>query len=146
MKSKLYFFRTNMDGELYQKLIKSRLRADRFTLAPDCPVTLPQRYEFLQDNAKPHKAKKTMDDLAELVDNRIIEHPAQSPDLNIMEDLWSYLDRKVKLAKIKNIQGLKHKLTSEWNKMPWSVIRNSVKSMPRRLAECVEPEGGRTRF
>ena len=135
-----------MDGKLYRKVIKRSLRADRITFARDGPVTPPQRYEFLQDNARPHKAKKTMENLAQLLNNRIIEHPPQSPDLNIMEDLWSYLDRKVKGAKIKNIQGLKYKLTSLWEKMPWSVIRNSVKSMPRRLAECAELEGGRTRF
>ena len=146
MRSKLYFFNTNMDAELYQKVIKSRLRADRITFSPDCPVTLPQRYHFLQDNAKPHKAKESMAKLAELVNNRIIEHPAQSPDLNPLEDLWSYLDRKVKAANIKSIQGLKQTLTHEWENLPWSYIRDSVKSMPRRLVECVELAGGRTHY
>jgi len=146
MKAKLFFFKTNMDGALYQKVIKARLQENRLTFAPDCPVRLPQNYEYLQDNAKWHKAKKSMKVLGELVDDRIIEHPAQSPDLNVMEDVWSYLDRKVKAAKIKSIQGLKQKLTREWEKLPWSEIRKSVKSMPSRLAECVELEGGRTHY
>ena len=67
-----------------------------------------------------------MSELQELVDDR-------SPDLNIMEDLWSYLDRKAKAAKIKTLQGLKRKLTMEWQKLPWSYIRTSVQSMRTRL-------------
>ena len=40
MKSKLYFFKPNMNRELYQKVIKARLREDRITFAPDCPASL----------------------------------------------------------------------------------------------------------
>ena len=104
------------------------------------------RYQYLQDNPKWHKAAQTMEILRELVDDRIIDHPPQSPDFNIMEDLWSYLDRKVKGARIKTIKGLKKRLTQEWDKLPWSYIRSSVKSMRRRLAECEELQGGRTDY
>ena len=34
-------------------------------------------------------------------EDRIIPHPPQSPDFNVLEDMWSYLDRKVKAAKLK---------------------------------------------
>ena len=135
-----------MDSLLYQKIINNRLQERHLTLAPDCPPRLPDRYEFLQDNDPKHKAKRTMKLLEELVDDRIIEHPAQSPDLNIMEDIWSHLDRKVKAAKVKTIPGLKRRLTQEWESMPWSLIRRSVASMPTRLAECEELQGGRTQY
>ena len=49
-------------------------------------------------------------------------------------------------ANIKTIQGLKQKLTLEWEKLPWSYIRTSVRSMKARLVECVELEGGRTHY
>ena len=51
MKTKLYFFKENMDAPLYRKVLKARLREDRITFAPDCPVRLPLKSEFLQDNA-----------------------------------------------------------------------------------------------
>ena len=41
-----------------------------------------------------------MELLDELVGERIIRHPAKSPDLNIIENLWAILDRKVKSAEI----------------------------------------------
>jgi transposase len=146
MKTKLYFFAENMNTPLYQKVIQARLREDRITFSPDCPTTLPQKYEFVQDNPRWHKAKKTMEILEELVPSTIIDHPPQSPDLNIMEDLWSYLACKVTAANIKTFQGLKQKLTLEWEKLPWSYIRKSVRSMKSRLVECVELEGGRTHY
>lgn len=146
MKTKLYYFNENMNRPLYRKVIQSRLQKKYITFSSDCPARLPQRYQYLQDNAQWHKGDITRGILEEFVDDRIIEHPAQSPDLNIMEDLWSYLDRKVKAANITTIPALKRKLTFEWNNMPWSYIRKSVKSMPHRLAQCVEREGKRTQY
>jgi hypothetical protein len=146
MKSKLYFFKQNMDAPLYQKVIKSRLRNDRIQFAPDTPVRLPTSYQFLQDNAKWHTADDSMSELQELVDDRVIAHPAQSPDLNVMEDLWSYLDRKAKAAHIKTVEGLKRKLTMEWEKLPCCEIRKSVRSMRARLTECERLQGGRTDY
>ena len=105
-----------------------------------------RKYEFLQDNAPWHKGNETTEILGEFVSDRINAHPAQGPDLNLMEDLWSYRDRKVRAANIKTIEGLKRKLTMEWEKLPWSYVRTSVKSMPSRLAQCAELEGERARY
>ena len=84
-----------------------------------------------------------METLEELVGNRWIEHPAKSPDLNPMENLWSYLDRKVKAARPKTIKSLKRILTQSWNVLSWGYIAKSTKSMNRRLAKCIENEGER---
>ena len=79
MKTKLYFFKENMNTTLYQKVIQARIREDRITFSPDCPATLPQRYEYVQDNPRWHKAKKTMKTLEELVPSTIIDHPRKVP-------------------------------------------------------------------
>ena len=79
MKSKLYFFKGNLDFPLYQKIIKARLREERIAFSPDCPARLFKTYEFLQDNDPKHKAKKTIEELKELVGDRIIQHPLQKP-------------------------------------------------------------------
>lgn len=146
MRSKLYFFKDNLDSPLYQKIISNRLQEKNIIFSPDCPEEFVEIYEFLQDNDPKHKARKTMALLGELVEDRIISHPPQSPDLNIMEDLWSYLDLKIRAARIKTISGLKRKLTMEWEKLPWAVIRTAVKTMPARLAECEQLHGGRTHY
>ena len=84
-----------------------------------------------------------MELLDELVGERIIRHPAKSPDLNTIENLWAILDRKVKSAEITNIQTLKRFLRKEWKALPWRQIRNCVDSMPQRLKLCRESGGNR---
>lgn len=146
VKSKLYFFKENMNGPLYQKIINARLPEKHLTYSSKCPKKLPKNWIFLQDNDPKHKAKETMKLLEHLVENRLISHPPMSPDLNPMEDIWSYLDRKVKEAKCKTISSLKRVLTKEWNSMSWKEIRNSVDSMERRLAQCIEIGGQRLNY
>ena len=84
--------------------------------------------------------------LRQLFNNRLFEHPSNSPDFNVMEDAWSYLDRMVKKCNIRTIQGLKKRLTQLWNELPWDYIRQSVDSMPARLQQCLDRQGARTEY
>ena len=79
MKTKLYFFKENMKTTLYQEAIQVLIRQDRITFSPDCPATLPQRYEYVQDNPRWHKAKKTMKILEELVSRQLLIIPRKAP-------------------------------------------------------------------
>jgi len=145
-KSPLFFFTQNLDAELYRKILAARISEKRIIYANDCPARLKENWTFLQDNDPKHKAARTMQFLREKLGDRIIPHPASSPDLNVMEDMWSYLNRKVQAAKITTIQGLKRTLTKEWKDMPWHEVRVSVESMPRRLQECINEKGARTHY
>ena len=84
--------------------------------------------------------------LEEKFPNRLIDHPPSSPDLNIAENLWSYLNRKVKQANINNIERLKAKLRTEWQNLPWDVIRTYVDSMLARVREVVKLQGKRIHY
>jgi hypothetical protein len=143
LKTQLYYFNQNMDSELYTKVLKKCLKEENLISSPKCPSRLRKNFVFLQDNATYHKNTKPMETLEDLVGNRWIEHPARSPDLNVMEDLWSYLDRKVKAARPKTIKSLKRILTQSWDALPWSYISKSTNSMSRRLAQCIEKKGER---
>lgn len=143
VKTKLYFFQENMNSKLYQKILKSHLKERTLNYARGCPKKVQKNWVFLQDNSKVHKAKKSMECLRELVGDRLIAHPALSPDLNVIENMWSYLDRKVKGKKITSIRSLKTFLTKEWKALPWSEIRKAVDSMERRTQQCRECGGNR---
>ena len=146
VKAKLYFFQENLTAPLYTKIITSRLQEKKLIYSQNCPKKYKKKWVFLQDNDPKHKASESMEELKKLVGTRLIPHPVNSPDLNAFEDMWSYLDRKVKAARIKSISGLKRFLTKEWENIPWSEMRKSVDSMPRRLQECIERQGGRTHY
>jgi transposase len=143
IKTPLYFFEENMDSELYQGVLKQRIKEKHLIYAPDAPKKLSNKWEFLQDGATAHTAKASMEVIRELIGNRLHKHPAKSPDLNPIEDMWSYLDRKVKESKITTILSLKRKLRQEWKNLPWTEIRKSVDSMRRRLRSCEECGGNR---
>ena len=135
-----------MTAAIYQGIIRDRLKENRLIYAADCPARYRGNWMYLQDNDSKHKAASTMRLLEEKVGDRIINHPPYSPDLNICEDLWSYLNRKVLEAKVTTIVGLKRKVTLEWNAISWDSIRASVLSMPARLQECIQVQGARTQY
>jgi transposase len=143
-KTKLYFFVGNMNAKLYQKIVSERLPPTDF--APDCPEEVKGNWHFLQDNDPKHKAKGSMKLLRELTGLRLIKHPPNSPDLNPMEDVWSYLDRHVRASRVTTINGLKRKLSKLWNDLPWTEFHPSIISMPARLGQCITRRGGRTDY
>lgn len=138
-KTELCFFEENLNSEVYIDILKRKLKETKITYAGKAFT-----WKFLQDGHRAHTSKKSMTFLSDYVgDDRLVEHPAMSPDLNPIEDMWSYLDRKVKEARVTNIRRLKTVLTREWNALPWSEIRKSVDSMDRRLKLCIESKGNR---
>lgn len=142
-KSKLYFFEENMNAELYQEILLQRLPP---TSSPDCPRGIRARWHFVQDNDPKHKSKKSMELIRTLTGNRLYDHPPCSPDFNVMEDAWSYLDRKVRESRVTSIRSLKAKLTQLWNGVTWDQFRANVESMPTRLQQCLDRKGARTDY
>ena len=71
---------------------------------------------FMQDNAPCYKAKSVMSYLQQQ-DFEIMDWPAQSPDLNPIENLWKTLGEKVMARNPLNTEDLWKKLQDEWSKI-----------------------------
>lgn len=104
-------------------------------------------YIFQEDNAPIHKANAVK---KWEVENKItsLPWPAQSPDLNPIENLWDELDRKVRKHKPlpKNQDDLWQILQNEWLKLDESIYKNLVNSMSRRIAAVIENKGNPTKY
>jgi transposase len=133
-----------MNAKLYQEIISDHLPPTDF--APDCPEEMKENWYFLQDNDPKHKAKGSMKLLRKKTRHRIYRHPPNTPDLNVMEDVWSYLDRHVRGSRVTTIRGLKKKLRDLWKNLSWDEFRPSVDSMPTRLQQCLKRRGARTDY
>ena len=73
--------------------------------------------------------------------------PAQSPDLNPIENLWSIMKYEIsKLPKPKSIDEMALLLAEQWNQLTPKVWKNLIESMPRRVKACIEAEGGSIRY
>lgn len=104
-------------------------------------------YTFQEDNAPIHTAKiaKKWKN-----DNNIksLPWPAQSPDLNPIENLWDELERQVRKHKPlpKNPDNLWEILQEEWLKIDENKYKNLVDSMPRRIEAVIINKGNPTKY
>lgn len=66
---------------------------------------------------------------------------AQSPDLNIIENVWRILKQRVKSHTCRSIKELKEAIQQEWKAISQSEINELVETMPERLEECFKRGG-----
>ena len=75
-----------------------------------------------------------------------MEWPAQSPDSNPIENLWSILDQRTKKRKLSNEKALFEALVEGWNGLPQSLLVSLVESMPRRIEAVIAAKGYATKY
>ena len=67
--------------------------------------------------------------------------PPQSPDLNIIENLWSYLAAEVEKHRPTTEKGLIRAIKKEFKRVPAELCKRLVKSLPGRLKDVADCEG-----
>jgi transposase len=129
----------NVDSIKYKRILSQNLEESAEILG------ISDEFIFQQDNAPPHKAVNTM----EYFDQNnitLLSWPPQSPDLNPIENLWSYLKQKVAERAPKTITDLKQKIQEEWEKIPVAYCQKLVKSMGNRIEGCIRNSGRWTEY
>lgn len=99
----LVFIESIMNHRVYLSILRKNMReyAHRVGIA--------DTFSFYQDNDPKHKAKAVQDWLKSNCPN-LVNTPAQSPDLNPIENLWSFLECQIRNHPIKNKEDLKSAL------------------------------------
>ncbi|GFU80795.1 uncharacterized protein TNCV_515221 [Trichonephila clavipes] len=69
-----------------------------------------------------------------------------SPDLNVIDHLWSHLERSVQKHQITSKEQLKTVLQEEWLNIAPKTTRHLVESMPRRLEAVISAKGYATKY
>ena len=102
----------------------------------------------MQDNAKPHSAKATL----EYMNQRgliPIFWPSNSPDLNPIETLWDmmkdYIQEKHPDIHTKYAQ-LRTTVWEAWSSISEEDIRDLIRTMPARCQAVIEAEGWHTKY
>lgn len=95
---------------------------------------------FMQDNSKIHYEKNYCIPKLEEFDH-ILDWPARSPDLNPIENLWSYLSYKLRNRNFENLRQMKMAIREEYNLVPQSLIFNLCNSFHSRLKKCINLKG-----
>lgn len=135
----LVFIDGIMNKEQYLRILRENLRqsAERMGVL--------RSFKFYQDNDPKHKAHVVREWLLYNCP-KVIQTPAQSPDLNPIENLWDELDRRVRENPVTSISGLKIRLQEEWNKISVEYLSKIIKNMPQRLQGVISNQGYPTKY
>ena len=104
--------------------------------------SLEQSHKILyqQDNAGPHVLYMTQEYLKK---KGIIQlkRPANSPDINIIENIWSIVDNKLLKLNKQNTDDLKTALQTVWTDISNDIIKKIFGSLPGRLRQVINRRG-----
>ena len=78
----------------------------------------------------------------------VFPHPAQSPDLNPIENVWRILKTRINARQNipKNIDEMWGAIQEEWRKIDIEMVNTLVKSMPSHVEAVLRSKGGSTKY
>ena len=72
--------------------------------------------------------------------------PPNSPDLNLIENVWAYVQAKVDAKGCSSFDEFKQEVLKQWAAVPKSLLVALYNSMPKRLAKVIEMGGDKTKY
>ena len=104
---------------------------------------------FQQDYAPSHKAGIVLSWFEEHDrEFTLLRWPAQSPDLNPIENLWDEIERGVRQLDpiLSNLKELGSAIHQTWSQIPHTTYQHLIESMPRRIHAVLMAKGGPTSY
>ncbi|KAG1032609.1 hypothetical protein G6F43_013735 [Rhizopus delemar] len=132
----------NMDKALYKEILEDELER---TIEFSIDKSGLERHQaiFQHDNGPKHTSKLVKEYLKEQ-SYSILEWPAQSPDLNPIEDMCSLLKRRLNDYETapKGMNELYQRVTKVWyDLMKPEECQKVIKSMSKRIKQCIKNNG-----
>lgn len=106
-----------------------------------------------------HNARHTREWLAMHPQLVALDWPTKGADMNLIENIWGYLVCKLTKSRTEdglpyhardanNVNFLFELVRNEWKKRAdnESILQNLIESMPERLQNVIDAEGGWTRY
>ncbi len=135
----LCFLRSKVNTAVYQEVLEHFMLPAADQLYGDAD------FIFQQDLAPAHSAKATS---TWFKDHGIpvLNWPANSPDLNPIENLWGIVKRKMRYARPNNAEELKATIRATWALITPEQCHRLIDSMPRHIAAVIQAKGAPTKY
>ena len=134
----LEIYEKSLNGALYQQVIR-RHKAEMEKIFPDGD------FFFMQDHHPAHQ--KSEEWVVKDQKLKLINFPKRSPDLNIIENLWSALKERVVSEGPTNEKELRASLLSNWEVLTRADrLEPFFEGLHRRYMLCIEKEGHKFRY
>jgi transposase len=128
---------TTMNSHRYLTTLEDYLRPSLQLLFPLGTANV----IFQQDNARPHVANIICDWFANEPFTLLDDWPPYSPDLNVIENVWSHMRSRLRYRRIPNVQILAETLHNVWNNLEPALATRLVDSMANRCRNVIARRG-----
>ena len=127
-----------LDGDDYAQILMDNIPQAKAALNV-------QSAYIIEDGAAIHGTPKELDAKDQL-SLRDLDLPPYSPDLNIIENVWSLLKTKVANRAPRSVEQLEEIALEEWETISVEEIRTYFYSIPSRLENVISSQGGNTKY
>ncbi len=134
----LCFLKTNVTAPIYQEILEHFMLPSADQLFKDADLI------FQQDSAPAHTTKSTKSWLNDHGVS-VLDWPANSPDLNPVENLWGIVKRKMRNKRPKNADELNATVKETWASIPPQQCHKLITSMPHRIEAVIKAKGAPTK-
>ncbi len=133
------FIKSTVNAAIYQEILEHFMLPSADKLYGDAD------FIFQQDLAPAHTAKGTK---SWFNDHgvTVLDWPANTPDLNPIENLWGIVKRKMRDTRPNNADDLKATVKAAWASIPPQQCHKLITSMPRRIEAVIKAKGAPTKY
>ncbi len=135
----LCFLRSKVNTAIYQDILEHFMLPAADKLYGDANLI------FQQDLAPAHTVKGTKSWFNEH-DVTVPDWPANSPDLNPIENQWGIVKRKMRDTRPNNADDLKAAIKANWASITPEQCHRLITSMPRSIDAVIHAKRGPTKY